>query len=108
MNEEMDIAVEILPIHTCTQEELGVTERGENTRFYPIHEDSRNHTKFYSKKLKCFDSKLNIQGGYDSYKARTLKLTFATCNNDTIVPRDTCYSKDDITDFLRRKFIMVV
>ena len=84
------VKYEPLGIHTCTKEELGLDEenRDNTTRFNPIHHNSYNDTSYYSKKLKCFDDKLQIQGDYNSYKARVLKIVFVKCNNETM--NNTC------------------
>ena len=76
----------VLPTHTCTPEEIGLGERDPNqAKFYPLHPNSYNDTLFYSKKLKCFDNKIGIQGDYNSAKAKVLKVTFEKCNNETIM-----------------------
>ena len=96
-----------LTSHPCTEEEKGVDNRDGNPRFYPIHPNSLNDTRFYGGKLDCLDDKIELQGDYNSYKTSALQIVFEKCNNATISPRDSCYSEQNITDFLRRKFIIV-
>ena len=61
-----------LDSHLCTEEELGIDNRDTNPRFYPIHENSYNDTKPRTKKLKCLDEKIQLQGDYNSYKTSAL------------------------------------
>ena len=77
-----------LDIRTCTPEELGLGERDPaKAKFYPLHPNSYNDTKFYSKKLNCIDNDFAIQGDYNSAKAKILKLTFEKCNNETLLAK---------------------
>ena len=73
-----------------------------------MHQNSYDDTKFYAKKFKCFDNDIEIYGDYNSAKAKVLKIGFEKCNNNTIEPKNTCHSEEEIVNFLRRKFIMVV
>ena len=98
-----------LTSHPCTDEEKGVESRAGNPRFYPIHDNSRNDTIFFGGKLDCLDDKIELQGDYNSYKTSALQIVFEKCNNNSI-PADanfTCASEQEITDFLRRKFIII-
>ena len=96
-------------MHNCTREELGLEENLEQkSRFYPIHQNEVGYTDLYSKKLKCFDEDIEIYGDYNSIKARILKLTFEKCDNETIAEGMTCHSNEEITNFMRRKFIFVL
>ena len=93
--------------HTCSKEELGlVVGQEDKSEFYPIHTNSRKDTAFYHKKLKCIDENIHIQGDYNSEKAKVLKLSFEKCNNAT--SDVVCFSDEQITSWLRRKFIIVV
>ena len=49
-----------LTSHRCTEEELGVDNRGEDARFYPIHDNSLNDTRTYGGKLFCLDDKIQL------------------------------------------------
>ena len=74
-----------LGIHNCTHEELGIGKRDpDKAKFYPIHPNSYKDVEHFSKKLKCFNDKFEIQGDYNSEKAKILKITFEKCNNTTI------------------------
>ena len=63
---------------------------------------------FYSKKLKCLSKDVELYGDYNSDKARVLKLTYERCNNSTIEAGSTCHTDEEITNFIRRKFIMTL
>ena len=47
---------------------------------------------------------IEIQGDYNSPKARHLKLMFERCDSKL---RDTCHSDEEITNWLKRKFILI-
>ena len=51
---------------------------------------------------------MELQGDYNSNKAQVLKLVFEKCNNETIEGNVTCASDEEITVWLRRKFIIVL
>jgi len=70
----------------------GVSSR--KSKFYPPHSSTEKDLAFYKKKLQCFDyegmaqredivQSLEIQGDFNSPKARTLKLMFEKCDNAT-------------------------
>ena len=64
------------------------------SKFYPPHSSTEKDLAFYKKKLQCFDyeameqrddivQSLEVQGDFNSPKARTLKLMFEKCDNAT-------------------------
>lgn len=64
------------------------------TRFFPTHENSIRDLKYYRKKFWCFDyekieetgyqpQRLEVQGDYNSEKARSLKIMFEKCDPET-------------------------
>ena len=64
------------------------------TKFFPTHANSIRDLKYYRKKFWCFDyekmeeegylpSRLEVQGDYNSEKARHLKIMFEKCSNET-------------------------
>ena len=124
----VDIGGEI-PVHRCTEEEIGIGEHDKDkSKFYTLHENSYKDTAFYAKKLYCFDNEVEIQGDYNSEKAKVLKITFEKCNNQTLRERkmaqnnitadeiigeileeeEMCYSEDVIEKWLVRKFILTI
>ena len=40
----------------------------------------------------CFDDQIKIKGDYNSEKAQRLQIVFERCNNDTIVPTNSCHT----------------
>ncbi len=54
----------------------------------------------------CIDKKIELQGDYNSAKARVLKLTFEKCDSSII--ENECYSDEVIQAWLVRKFIIVL
>ena len=96
-----------LDLHTCSQDELGLAvDSNDQARFWPVHKNSLRDTELYSKKLKCIDKKVEIQGDYNSAKAKVLKLTFEKCDNSVL--ENDCHSDEEINEWLRRKFIIVL
>ena len=98
---------EELPIRNCTTQELHVgDETDANSDFFIPHPNSQKDLDFYYKKLKCLDvEKINVQGDYNSPKARSFVLLFEKCMNETF--DGTCKSDQEIKDWLARKFIIV-
>ena len=63
-----------LKTHTCTQEELGLIQGNGDPKFWPLHKNSKPEVETYWKKLQCIDADEDVQlnGDYNSYKARVL------------------------------------
>ena len=96
-------------MHNCTQEELGFVEGKEDeAKFYKIHKTFERDAKFYSPKLQCLDDKIELQGNFNTDKARVLKVVFDKCDNSTIVPKNTCHSDEEIYKWLKAKYIFIV
>ena len=107
LGENKGVAWEPLKFHRCTPEELGVVEGKEDeSSFYPIHANSFGDVKYYAKKFFCFDDDIEIQGDYNSARARLLKMSFEVC--DKTVPENDCASDEEIAGWLRRKFIVIL
>ena len=77
---------EYIDLHECSEEELGLGNITQNTRFYPAHKNSFNTAKFFAKSMLCPNDKLKIQGDFASEKGRLLQIGFEKCNNETISP----------------------
>ena len=56
----------------------------------------------------CLDEQLEIHGDYNSLEAQIINVYYERCNNQTIVPMNTCHSDEEITEFLKRKFIIML
>ena len=87
------------------------------TRFYKVHENSERDLKYYRKKFWCIDYEkmvaenklphnIEVQGDYNSDKARHLKIMFEKCDNSTF--EGTCKSEEEISQWLVRKFIVIL
>ena len=63
---------EKLQTHPCTEEELGLAEDKEKSRFYPIHPNFKKDFENQKQKLMCFDDPIKINGDYNSEKAQRL------------------------------------
>ena len=92
-----------LPSHTCTEEELSLVN-GPNTTFLPINSESMIEVTTYRKKMLCIDpEEMYIYGDYSSSKARLLDIKLVRCHG-----HDYCASDEEITAFLRDKFIVLL
>ena len=84
-------------MHYCSDEELGLSDNKEQSRFYPIFENNYGHVSFYKRKLYCIDEKMELQGDYNSDRATRVQVVFEECNNQTVVPANTCRPREEIT-----------
>ena len=55
----------------------------------------------------CTDEKMDLHGDFDSEKGKILQIVYEKCNNETISPKGTCHSSENITDFLRGRYIII-
>jgi len=91
-----------IPTHTCTREELGLD--GNNSKFFPIVEESHPELDFHSKKFICVDQEdMFISGDYSSAKARLMNFQLVKCHG-----HDYCKSDEEIKAYLRNKFLLMV
>ena len=105
LDDKPGIREQYISTHPCTKQELGLIEdNDEKSSFYSIHKNSYNDTITYWQGLNCLDEPIEIQGDYNSYKGRVLKFVFEKCSNQTI-EEGVCKTDQEITRFLRRKFI---
>ena len=93
-----------------------VENQNDKSLFYPIHVNSKKDLRYYYKKFYCFDyeklketstlpDEIEIQGDYNSVKARHLKLMFEKCDP---TERTTCKSELEISEWMRRKYIVIL
>ena len=101
-----------LTTHICTEEELGLNDNKKDPnhgQFFKIHDQSLINVKLYRKKFLCIDKEeIRLYGDYNSLEAQIINVYYERCNNQTIVPMNTCHSNEEITNFLKRKFIIVL
>ena len=76
--------------------------------FFEIYPNNVRDVTTYKKKLYCIDEKLKLQGDYNSESAKRIQIYFERCNNETVVPQNTCHSPEEINRYLQRKFIFVL
>ena len=48
----------------CTMEDLGL--EGDESKFWPLQESSKNSVSAYKDKLQCIDEDIQIRGAYNS------------------------------------------
>ena len=74
-----------LPTRACTEAELGINGKSDpDSLFYKPHKNTESHLEVYHKKLKCLDlDKVEIQGDYNSAKARSFTVLFVKCDSST-------------------------
>ena len=70
-----------------------------------IKESSLGYLKEYSHRLNCFDDNLSIRGSFNSGSAQALSIQFIACD---YLNNSTCKSYDEISKFMRRKFILTL
>ena len=89
----------------CTKAELHIDPEvtHESSPFYKSHPSYEKDLEFLHRKLKCLDvDKIEVQGDYNSPKARSLVFRFEKCTNSA-----SCKSDAEIQAWLKRKFIVV-
>lgn len=91
----------------CTEAELHINGQSDpDSKFFKPHKNSSKDLALYYRKLKCLDTpKIEVQGDYNSPKARSLALIFEKCNSSTFT--GTCQSEEAISEWLVRKFIIL-
>ena len=75
-------AINEIPIktHTCSPEELGLTEDRDSARFMPINTNYAGDLKKYNGKLICFDlEQMYINGYFNSDVARKIEVRLDRC-----------------------------
>ena len=99
---------ELLPTRNCSEAELHINNQtSSDSPFFKPHKNSVNDLSFYYKKLKCLDmDSLQIQGDYNSPRARSFALMFEKCDNSTFTG-GVCKSDEYIKDWMKRKFIII-
>ena len=105
----MPSLIEEVKTHTCTKEELGL--EGRNSAFLPITENAKPSVEIHQKKFLCVDPKeMRMYGDYNSDKARLINIQLVKCHDGGYFAENgiTCKSPDQITDFLRNKFFLML
>ena len=96
---------------SCTEEDLNLNEdadevnKDSESKMYSLHEKGKYSVAYYKKKFRCTDEDISVIGDYNSDKARQFVIQFEKCDNET---RPTCKSEDDIRDFLKEKYILIL
>ena len=96
-----------IPSRNCTRKEFYLDDvqdnNSEETRLYRDHFTSESNSKYYWRKFRCTDERIEIIGDYDSTIAQQFVIQFEKCDNAT---RSTCKTEDEIIDFLKEKYII--
>ena len=107
--EGQDVHFEELPWEYCTRAQLNLEESGADhpdSLFFPTHKNSMTDINYYWQKFKCIkQDKLRIQGDYNAARTRSLVLQFEMCTQTPDSPVK-CKSKQEIKEWLQRKFIV--
>ena len=101
--------IEEVKTHTCTKEELGL--EGKSSAFLPITKNAVPSVEIHQKKFLCIDrEELRMYGDYNSDKARLINIQLVRCHDGGYFAENgiTCKSQDQITDFLRNKFLLML
>ena len=92
----------------CTAEELGLGPLGfedPSSLFWPISDASRYWLELDWKKLYCVGEQLDLHGDYNSGIVTHFGVHLERCNPDV---RPDCKPDDEITQWLKRKFIITI
>ena len=90
--------------HICSRDELGLTDNKEAAKFMPISDLYKPFIDTYQKKFICMDTEdLFLYGDYDSTTASLLNMQLIKCTG-----RDDCKSEEEILEFFRTKFIILL
>ena len=78
---------QVLDLHKCTEEELGLDESG-NSKFYPINEEYYNNLANIKELFYCFDhSSVQIMNNWTTNRNKVLSIFFripaSNCSYDT-------------------------
>ena len=89
-------------------EDDAINDHEDKPIFYKSHKSALYDLNLYHKKLKCVDgNKIQIQGDYNSPKARMFVIHFEKCSNsDEQFDGIECKDQSEITEWLQRKFIL--
>ena len=94
-----------LIIRPCTEDDLGLGESTENSKFDTPHRNSDGFIRYYWKKLHCVDANIDINGSYSSSVASHLQIHLEKCDS---TKRATCKSDEEIQEWMIRKFMITV
>ena len=100
-----------LPIRPCSERELGrgpTKFKDSLAKFYPSYSSTERWMNKYWRKLNCVDSEITLKGNYQSFSASHFQIQFEKCNNSTRIDGEFCKSDEEITEWLQRKFIIVL
>ena len=92
----------------CNEEELGLGSHGytdPKSKFYQMTADHDVWFLSFYKKLQCTDVPLDVSGNFNSNSIRHLQIHLVKCDSSI---RGDCKSDEEITEWLRRKFIIVM
>ena len=94
-------------IRPCTREELGLlgTDFEGQSKFWPVHKDSKDWLEYYWQKLYCYDEEVSVKGDYDSADVSHLQLSLFKCDSNL---RSTCKSDEEITKWFQRLFLVTL
>ena len=97
-----------LSMGPCTPEELGLGPQGYSdprSKFYPMSDNTAGWLSKYAPKLQCAEQNIDVLGDYNSDVAQLLNIQLVKCNRNI---RDDCAPEEELTQWLRRKFIIVI
>ena len=97
-----------IPSHVCTEEEMNFDNDYANPLFLPIYATSVGEVKTHKRKLMCADREdYMLYGDYGTFKASQFNVQFIKCNQETN-PGIECESEEEITRFIRDKWIFLL
>ena len=99
-----------LKTRPCQADDIDFDEDSSTNRYFfkPASEYASDVKKFYDK-LQCLDENFDLQGNYNTAKAKQLVLTFEICRDATNSAQRTCHDYEEvIKPWLKRKFLFTL
>ena len=108
LKDKIETDFEELPTRECSESEFHVNGKSDpKSSFFSPAPNQKSDIALYNKKLKCLNQEsVEVQGDYNSPKARSFVLRFEKCNNVTF--EGLCKSEEQIKTWLARKFIFMI
>ena len=107
IKEDGIVDFEELPTRKCSEHEFHINGKTDpKSKFFKPSKSHERDIARLHRKLKCLDvAYLEVQGDYNTYKARQFVLLFEKCDNATF--QGVCKSEEQIKTWLARKFIFI-
>ena len=103
---------EPIETHTCTKEELGLTDdenpdiEASGSSFFKLDRQSFTEVNLYKKKFRCIDGEdMHVSGDYNSEQASLLLIKLNRCDRSGAIE---CKDEEEILEFFSDKFLILL